>query len=192
MLALNAKNARQIRWHPAIIKWALHLKFISSGAYNALRGVIALPSNRIWCDYTHWMRAGTGFSLDVDAQVVREANIKEERERFVVLIWDEMRVKEDLFFDKRSCELVRFTDIGDVNNCLNKVEQQCLNKNVSHSNHSVATHMLLFMIRGLLSNFEYPYVHFATRGITADALYPIVWEAVQHLRVLWFQCNGIL
>ena len=43
--AANIKDRKQIRWHPAIIKWCLHLKFISSGAYHALResGMITLP-----------------------------------------------------------------------------------------------------------------------------------------------------
>ena len=44
--ALKTKEKCQLRWHPAIIKWCLHLKFKSSGAYHALRstGVLTLPS----------------------------------------------------------------------------------------------------------------------------------------------------
>ena len=44
--AASVKNNRQVRWHPAIIKWCLHLKFISSGGYHALRrsGLLTLPS----------------------------------------------------------------------------------------------------------------------------------------------------
>ena len=44
---ISAKDNRQIRWHPAMIKWCLHMKFISSGAYNALRtsGFVKLPSD---------------------------------------------------------------------------------------------------------------------------------------------------
>ena len=30
------KDHRQIRWHPALIKWCLHLKFKSTSAYHAL------------------------------------------------------------------------------------------------------------------------------------------------------------
>ena len=41
--------------------------------------------------------------------------------------------------------------------------------------------MLLFMLRGMFSSLEFSYAHYATRGITADSLYPIVWEAVQRL-----------
>ena len=55
--------------------------------------------------------------------------------------------------------------------------------------------MLLFLVQGLLSNLEYPYAHFVTTGVTADCLYPIVWEAVQRLEcvglnVLAFCCDG--
>ena len=53
--ALSKSDSRQIRWHPALIRWCLHLKFISSGAYHALRnsGILTLPSERMLRDYTH-------------------------------------------------------------------------------------------------------------------------------------------
>ena len=56
--ATTVKDARQIRWHPAIIKWCLHLKFISSGGYHALcrSGLITLQSERTLRDYTRWCR----------------------------------------------------------------------------------------------------------------------------------------
>lgn len=191
--AANMKDARQIRWHPAVIKWCLHLKFISSGGYHALRrsGLITLPSERTLRDYTHWIRAGVGFIPEVDALLVKEANIVSEKDRFVVLSWDEMRIKEGLVFDKHSCTLVGFTNVGDVNDLLDKMEQQANDK--SHSN--ISTHMLLFMVRGLFSTLKFPYVHFATRGISADSLFPIVWEAVQRLEscgmnVMAFCCDG--
>ena len=86
--AANTKDRKQIRWHPAIIKWCLHLKFISSGAYHALReaGVITLPSERTLRDYTHWMPAKVGFMPEVDTQLVKEANISEEKDRYVTLL----------------------------------------------------------------------------------------------------------
>ena len=40
--------------------------------------------------------AGVGFIPEVDAQLVRKANITSEKDKFVVLHWDEMKVKEDL------------------------------------------------------------------------------------------------
>lgn len=102
--ALNTKNRRQIIWHPAMIKWCLHLKFLSSGAYHALRtsGLINLPSERTLRDYTHWIRSGVGFQDEIDAQLVKEAAVSEEKDKYVVLMWDEMKIKEDLVFDKHT------------------------------------------------------------------------------------------
>ena len=40
--ALQTKDSRQIRWHPALIKWCLHLKFKSTSAYRALRSTSVL------------------------------------------------------------------------------------------------------------------------------------------------------
>ena len=101
-------------------------------------------------------------------------------------------MKEDLVFNKHTCELVGFTGVGDINDHLNKVEEQ-LDGKKPHSN--VATHMLLFMIRGLFSSLEFPYAHFATRGASADTLFPLVWEAVERLEycgfnVIAFCCDG--
>ena len=36
-------------------------------------------------------------------------------------------------------------------------------------------------VRGLLFKLEFPYAHFGTRGVTADVLIPIVWEAIHQL-----------
>ena len=35
------------------------------------------------------------------------------------------------------------------------------------------------MIRGLLFRFEFPLAHFSTEDITADLLYPIIWEGIR-------------
>lgn len=98
--ALSKSDSRQIRWHLALIKWCLHLKFISSGAYHALRnsGVITLPSERTLRSYTHWIKAGTGFQPAVDDQLLKEMNISEEKDRYVVLCWDEVKIKRRAHF----------------------------------------------------------------------------------------------
>lgn len=193
--ACKVKNKKQMRWHPALIKWCLHLKFLSSGCYHALRnaGIISLPSERTLCDYTHWVRAGVGFIPEVDSQLVKEASISEEKDRFVVLVWDEMKVREDLVFDKSNCQLIGFTNLGEVNNQLDKISQLCSSE--STPNPAIASHMLLFMVRGMFSSLQFPYAHFATQGITADSLYPLVWKAVECLEycgfnVIAFCCDG--
>ena len=124
---LKAKDRRQVRWHPALIKWCLHLKFKSSSSYDALRstGVLTLPSERTLRDYTHWMKSEVGFQSVVSEQLIMEADVKEEKDKYVVLVFDEMKIREDLVFDKHSCELLGFVNLGEINNILTEFERQC-------------------------------------------------------------------
>ena len=43
----------------------------------------------------------------------------------------------------------------------------------------VANHILAIMVRGVFFKFDFPLAHFATVGVTADTLYPIVWEGIR-------------
>ena len=150
--AIHAKDSRQVRWHPALIKWCLHLKFKSSSAYHALRntGVLTLPSERTLRDYMHWIEGEAGFQASVNHQLIEEANVREEKDKYVALVFDEMKVREDLVFDKHSCRLVGFVNLEEVNDTLNKCEKQCKDgEQPIIDEDSVATHMLAFMIRGL-------------------------------------------
>ena len=139
------------------------------------------------------MRAGVGFLPEVDKQLIREADVRDKKDRFVVFCWDEMEVKESLVFNKHTCELIGFTDIGDVNNELAKLKQECDSEQRCPG--EVAPHMLIFMVRGMFSSLEFSYAHFATKGVTADQLYPIIWDVVRHveacgLNVIAFSCDG--
>ena len=123
--ALECSNPRQVRWHPLIIKWCLYLHHKSSGMYETLRnsGVVKLPSQRTLRDYSHHISANIGFSEEVDMELLRVANYKklEEWEKCIVLLIDEMHVKEDLVYDKVTGALIGFTSIGDINDHLLKV-----------------------------------------------------------------------
>ena len=194
--AMSKKNRRHIRWHPALIKWCLHLKFKSTSAYHALRstGVLTLPSERTLFDYSHWIKGEVGFQAAVNAQLIEEADIKEEKDRYVVLSFDEMKIREDLVFDKHSCSLVGFTNLGDVSNVLESCERQC-DSEAPDKIDKVATHMLAFMVRGIFSKLEFPYAHFPTKGATGEELFPIVWDGVRNLeesgfRVMVLTCDG--
>ena len=79
--AATCSDSRGMRWHPLMIKWALYLQHQSSGAYETLRssGCISLPSQRTLRDYTHHVQACTGFSIDVDKQLVNAPEVAESR-----------------------------------------------------------------------------------------------------------------
>ena len=61
--ATRIKDKWQIRWHPALIKWSLHLKYLLAGAYHALHSSMSLmlPSERTLHDYSHCVKSRVGF-----------------------------------------------------------------------------------------------------------------------------------
>lgn len=95
-----------MKWAPMMIRWCLYLRHLSSNAYETLRtsGALRLPSQRTLRDYTHFTRTSYGFSLEVDQQLMDAASILScpEREKCVVVLIDEMHIKENLVYDKHS------------------------------------------------------------------------------------------
>ena len=108
--AVQASTPSTMRWHPLMIKWCLHLRHLSSSSYEALRksGCLSLPSQRTLRDYTHFAKAESGFSTAVDEQLIEAAQISTcpEWKKCVVLLMDEMHIREDLVYDKFSGEFV--------------------------------------------------------------------------------------
>ena len=109
------KNARCMRWHPLMIKWCLYLRHHSGRAYDTLResGCVVLPSQRTLRDYTYYVCSSTGFTEEIDKQLLGAAMREKpgELNRYVVLVLDEMYVREDLVYDKHSGALIGFANI---------------------------------------------------------------------------------
>ena len=107
--ASSLGNLRSMRWHPVMIKWCL-LHRSSSKAYEMVRktGVIHLPSGRTLRDYTHFAPSLCGFNASSDQQLLEAANQTKPHHlsKQVVLLVDEMYVKEGLVFNKTSGALV--------------------------------------------------------------------------------------
>ena len=81
--------------------------------------------------------------------------------RFVVLIIDEMEVREDLVYDKTGENLHGFVNLGDVNNQLQELEKQT---NTGKPHAYIATQMLTVMARGIFLKLDFPYASFPTQG----------------------------
>ena len=128
-------------------------------------------------DYVHYFSNKPGFQPEVLGQLLKEANLEalpSSSRRFVAVILDEMKIKEGLVYNKYSGEIIGFTHLGDINDELMKLEQE-------GDHPPVATHVLALMVRGLLFKLEFPFAHFATHSVTADIIFPIMWEAVRIL-----------
>lgn len=97
-----------MRWHPLMIKWCFHLRHLSSSSYEALRnsGCLSLPSQRTLRDYAHYAKAEAGFSTAVDEQLIKASEVATcpAWKKCVLIIMDEMHIREDLVYNKFSGE----------------------------------------------------------------------------------------
>ena len=155
----------------------------SSGAYEALRdsGCIKLPSQRTLRDYTHYVEASTGFSSEVDKMLIQAAKVDTcpEREKNVILLLDEMHIREDIVFDKHSGAMIGYTKLGDINDHLLQFEQSLAEDHPSAP--PLAKSMMVFMVRGLFNKLQFPYAQFPCASLSGDLLYEPFWEAVRRV-----------
>ena len=120
---------------------ALHAK--SSAAYDHLRfnekdgtGCLILPSKRTLRDYRNYISPKTGFNPNLVDELRKKTENFSYSERFIVLSIDEMKIQEDLVWNKHTGELVGYVDLGDVD----------LNEAVFDKVDSLATHVLVILI----------------------------------------------
>lgn len=151
-------NSRQYRWHPVMIKWCLNLKLISSAAYYALgnSGFVTLPSERTLRDYTNYIKSVPGYQQEVIDMMRHESKCSElpESRRYVSILLDEMKVKEDIVYDKFSGDIIGFCNLGQINDDLMKAERD------ADVHPPVAKQILAIMVRGIFFKFDFPLAHF--------------------------------
>ena len=83
-------------------------------------------------------------------------------------------MKEDLVY-KNTAEIIGFTDLDQINNQLSELEQ--MEKGLQPT---LATSMLVFMVRGLF--LEYSYAQFCA-SLSGEEHFPIVWQCIERLEV---------
>lgn len=75
------------------------------------------------------------------------------------LTFSEVMVKEGLVYNRESMEIIGFVNVGDISEHLHAYERSSTEKD-SHQKPQIATHILMFMVRGLFSGFVFHIHHF--------------------------------
>ena len=86
--------------------------------------------------------------------------------------------------------MVGFVDVGCdhcVNNTLHLFEQSLTDADDEGTNSVVAKHMLVFMVRGIFIKLQFPYAQYPTCDLSADTLFPLVWEVIRNLETVGFK-----
>ena len=132
--------------------------------------MLVLPSQRTLRDYRHYITPQRGFSDGIVSELENTTRNFSRLEKFVVLSFDEMKIQDDLVWDKNIGELVGFLDLGDVDlNCatLPKVDK-------------LASYVMVFLIKSVMNPLAYT---FATDGVTSSQIFPLFWKAVAILEL---------
>jgi hypothetical protein len=164
--ALSLKNSRSMKWHPLMIRWCIYLRHVSSSAYETIRSIIKLPSQRTLRDYTYYTQAKPCFSAVVDKQLLDYANMTCDGDSYVILMMDEMHIRDDIVYDKHSGSMIGFTNLGEINSHLSSYENS-LNSHISGMSElpPVANSVLVLFVRGLFSSLQFPYAQFPCRAV---------------------------
>ena len=188
--AASVQKASLMRWHPLMIKWCLYLRHLSGSAYELLRNSgLKLPSQRTLRDYSYISPTSIGFSNQVDQQLMEAANIAEceKFQKCVLLLVDEVHIKEDLVFDKHSGELLGYINLGETNNQLLDLERLVSDD----QNQELASSIIVIMVRGLFTRLCFPYAQFSASTLSGDLLYDPIWEAVSRIEFCGFKVLAI-
>ena len=171
----NLSSLSSIRYHPMIIKFCLNLAAKSASSYSDIRynakdgtGVLVLPSLRTLRDYKNHIRPQRGFNPEIVADLKKKIEGFSPAEKFVGIQFDEMKIQEDLVWDKHTGDLIGFVDLGDDNvNFATLKDQKCL-----------ASHVLVFLIRSIVNPLSYSLATFATTGATSFQIFIPFWRSV--------------
>ena len=82
--------------------------------------------------------------------------------RNICVLMDEMKLKSGLFFTS-SGKLVGFSDLGPVNNELQKFEQGLRTQEAK-----LASHVFVLMAKGLFSGLKFPFAYYPCEGMTSE------------------------
>ena len=121
-----------------------------------------LPSLRTWRDYKNYIRPKRGFNNEVVDELNKKPELFSESERYVTILFDEMRSQEDLVRDKHTGELIGFVDLGDMK--LNYAPV-------------LVTHIFVFLIKSVANPLSYSFATFSDTGIASYQIFPLFWKA---------------
>jgi hypothetical protein len=149
-------------YHPQVIRFALsiHCKSPSTYIEREERAETSYYLASVFLlDYKNYFKPGAGITKE---------NIEELKEKtsaytgtiqqYVAVVMDEMKIQENLDFDKSLCELIGFIDIGDPLTTF---------ANVNEDSDPIASHALAFLVRGLATHLEHIVAYFFTGKVTS-------------------------
>ncbi|CAB3981011.1 Transposable element P transposase [Paramuricea clavata] len=133
--------------------WEQQKKALNQQSNFELRdsGTMQLPSSRTLRSYRNNFKPGAGYLPENIKSLISRAKGFLDKDRWIVVMFDEMKIKCNLVFDKHSGHLIGFVDLGDPDinySTFDKIEP--------------ATHVLAFYVRGITTKLQFMLGYFFT------------------------------
>ena len=169
-IRLRQANKLGRRFHPQVIRFVLSIYAKSASAYRELRdsGALILPSERVLRDYKNYFKPGAGITKENVEELKEKPSKFSEIQKYMAVIMDEMKIQENLVFDKTSGELIGFIDLGDPLTTFANTDEET----------TIASHALVFLVRGLCTNLKHVVAYYFTGNVTSFQLLPLFWKVV--------------
>ena len=107
--------------------------------------MLTLPSLRTLCDYKNAIHPTAGFNIEVIEELWKTTETLKSFQRFVALSFDEMKIQQNVVFDKYSGELIGYVDLGDLEK----------NSSTFDNEDDLATYVIVYYVRGLASDLKF-------------------------------------
>ena len=135
-----------------------------------------LPSQRTLRCYRKHVRPKQGFNPQIVADLTKRTEKFSPSERFVSVVIDEMKVQEDLVWDRSRGKLTGFLDLGD----------SAINDSTLSDETKLATHVMVFLVKSIKNPLSYSFATFAPDTASAAQIHSLFWNCVSLLEI---SCN---
>ena len=169
----EVKGSGGIVWSTETVRMAFQIRFLTGvHGYQFVRSLgYPLPSYRTLCDRVQHAEFHPGVQSDIISWLSNKIVNMRDQEKDVVLMLDEMQVSKQLQYDKG------------LNKFLGSVSTEVLMQTGScDSTVPLACHALVYMIRGLTSNWKQVVAYYLTgASVSGEALWQLTKNLVQVL-----------
>lgn len=101
-----------------------------------------------------------------------------------------MQIKSKLVYQRSTGKLVGFMELGSLNDEFQQF-QSSFDKG-DDITRDFATHVLVYMVRGIFTSLIYPFGYFGTQGATGAQLYPCTMEAIRVLHSIDLEVRAVV
>lgn len=151
-LRIAGKKPKGRRWTTDEKLMALPLFKKSPKAYTLLRSFVPLPSRRTLTSLLQQIPFSTGVHADLVSHLSIHASEMAEEDKFCSLLFDEMRLKPNLFFDSHHDRIDGFEDLA-----------------TGEKTNKLAKYALVFMVRALFGKWKQPVAYYFSHNSTSSS-----------------------